>query len=605
MKTADRYQNFRAALYIRALDIAPLGDDITPMTRQFEKLNEFVGFGKVYLETHRDMVVPEKKTLLALKEWFQARGLMTSAGITVTIDESANFKTYCYSDPFYRNRLKELVEFSASLFDEIVFDDFFFNNCKCPRCIEARGDRSWTAFRLELMTAASQELVLAPARAVNPKVQVVIKYPNWYEHFQGLGFNLKEQPPLYDGIYTGNETRDGLHDAQHLQPYESYQVFRYYENIKPGGNRGGWVDPFGSTTLDRYAEQLWLTLLAKSPEITLFDYHSIQMPVRESQRGAWQGGGTSFSFDGTMAAVRREDGTIDQRAGHAVAAGAALNTIDRVLPQLGRPIGVDMVKPYHSQGDDFLVNYLGMIGLPMNLVPEFPQDAQTVVLARSAAADPQIIDKIRAQLMKGGQVVITSGLLEELQDQGLDEIVEMRCSSRKMLADEFQMGWNPQLWHTESPILVPVIEFLTNDSWPQISCNCGAAGTPLLHSADYGNGTLFVLTIPDNPADLYKLPAAVLERIARTIAADMPVHLEAPGLVSLFMYDNNTFVVHSFRDEPIELKLQTNTTIGEISNLSDGTILTTEEVPGFFGRPSGRRTACVALPPHSFKVFRI
>src|SRR5690554_903074 len=62
MKTADRYQNFRAALYIRALDIAPLGDDITPMTRQFEKLNEFVGFGKVYLETHRDMVVPEKKT---------------------------------------------------------------------------------------------------------------------------------------------------------------------------------------------------------------------------------------------------------------------------------------------------------------------------------------------------------------------------------------------------------------------------------------------------------------------------------------------------------------------------------------------------------------
>ncbi|MDD2579227.1 MAG: hypothetical protein PHP40_04025, partial [Eubacteriales bacterium] len=170
---------------------------------------------------------------------------------------------------------------------------------------------------------------------------------------------------------------------------------------------------------------------------------------------------------------------------------------------------------------------------------------------------------------------------------------------------EFQMGWNPQLWHTESPILVPVIEFLTNDSWPQISCNCGAAGTPLLHSADYGNGTLFVLTIPDNPADLYKLPAAVLERIARTIAADMPVHLEAPGLVSLFMYDNNTFVVHSFRDEPIELKLQTNTTIGEISNLSDGTILTTEEVPGFFGRPSGRRTACVALPPHSFKVFRI
>lgn len=624
MSNGTRYENFRAALYVRALDIAPLKEDIRPMTETFERLYKYVRFGKVYLETHRDMVIPEESTLIALRDWFLAKGIAVSGGITVTIDESADFKTYCYSDPYYRDRLKSLVEMTAGLFDEIVFDDFFFNNCKCPKCVAAKGEQSWTKFRLDLMAQASRELVLAPAKAVNPKVEVVIKYPNWYDHFQGLGFNLEVQPPLYDGLYTGNETRDAYHGAQHLQPYESYLVQRFYENIKPGGVRGGWVDPFGSNTLDRYAEQLWLTLLAKSPEITLFDYHSIQMPIRESQRGAWQGTGTSFSFDGATACVRDADGTFCKDANHSVAAGAALAKIDAVLPVLGNPVGVKMYKPYHSLGEDFLVNYLGMIGLPMDLVPEFPAEANTVVLSAAAAQDSEIVAKIKKQLMDGKTVVITTGLLGLLQDKGLWDIVEMRRTDRKMLAEEFQMGWNPTTCRADKPFLVPVVEYHTNDSWEIVSCNCGAAGTPMFHAADYGNSKLFVLTIPDNPADLYHLPAPVLGRIARTIAQDMPVHLEAPALVSLFCYDNDTIVVHSFRDEPVELDLVVTEAVTEIHSLfpeqetveaffapksvqpvDPKLVIRTEALEGGFGKKTGLRKAAVHLKPHSFKVFKV
>lgn len=609
MSNAGRYENFRAALYIRALDIAPLKDNIRPMTETFERLNRHVRFGKVYLETHRDMVIPEEATLVALRDWFVARGIAVSGGITVTIDESADFKTYCYSDPYYRDRLTSLVEMTARLFDEIVFDDFFFNNCKCPKCVAAKGTQSWTRFRLDLMAQASRELVLGPARAVNPKCEVVIKYPNWYDHFQGLGFNLEVQPPLYDGLYTGNETRDALHGAQHLQPYESYLVQRFYENIKPGGNRGGWVDPFGSVTLDRYAEQLWLTLLAKSPEITLFDYHSIQMPIRESQRGVWQGTGTSFSFDGAVAPVRNADGTLNAEANHSVAAGSALDAIDAVLPLLGTPVGVKMYKPFHSLGEDFLVNYLGMIGLPMDLVPTFPEEAGTIVLSAAAAHDPEIVDRIKKQLMDGKSVVITTGLLEKLQDKGLQDIVEMRRTDRKMVAEEFQMGWNPATCKADKPFLVPVVEYHTNDSWEIVSCNCGAAGTPLFHAADYGNSKLYVLTIPDNPADLYHLPAPVLERIARTVVQDLPVHLDAPALVSLFCYDNDTFVVHSFRDEPVEVKLVVSDEVKGLADpcakQGDGPIeIAQEMLEGWFGKVAGQRKAAVTLLPHSFRVFK-
>ncbi len=101
-------------------------------------------------------------------------------------------------------------------------------------CIKAKGSKSWTQFRLDQMTEAAQSLVIGPAKKVNPKVKVVIKYPNWYEHFQGLGFDLERGPRLFDGIYTGTETRDAVMSDQHLQEYLGYNIFRYFENIKPG-----------------------------------------------------------------------------------------------------------------------------------------------------------------------------------------------------------------------------------------------------------------------------------------------------------------------------------------------------------------------------------
>jgi hypothetical protein len=87
------------------------------------------------------------------------------------------------------------------------------------------------------MEEASHSLVIEPARAVNPKVELVIKYPNWYEHFQGLGFHLDVQPKMFDRVYTGTETRDPIRGNQHLQAYHGYSIFRYFDNLKPGRQR--------------------------------------------------------------------------------------------------------------------------------------------------------------------------------------------------------------------------------------------------------------------------------------------------------------------------------------------------------------------------------
>ena len=136
------------------------------------------------------------------------------------------------------------------------------------------------------MAEVSRNLLVGPAKKVNPRVKMVIKYPNWYEHFQYSGYNLEDEPKIFDGVYTGTETRDPVRGNQHLQQYLGYGLVRYLENIKPGGNGGGWVDTGGWRDKERYGEQLWLTLFAKAPEIMLFDFRQLLAPMR----GATQGG---------------------------------------------------------------------------------------------------------------------------------------------------------------------------------------------------------------------------------------------------------------------------------------------------------------------------
>ena len=210
----------------------------------WDTLSKQVHVDKIYLETHRDLLIVDDATLEQAKAFFQDHGVKVAGGITYTIDESNNFQTFCYTNPENRQKVKEIAEHTAKHFNEFILDDFFFTSCKCDLCIEAKGDKSWTDYRLELMKNAAVDLVINPSKAINPNVEVVIKYPNWYEHFQGLGFNLEAEPKLFDGLYTGTETRDRSSN-QHLQQYLSYEVFRYFENLKPGENRGGWVDTGG------------------------------------------------------------------------------------------------------------------------------------------------------------------------------------------------------------------------------------------------------------------------------------------------------------------------------------------------------------------------
>lgn len=601
---ARNFENFKVALYCRAYEVAKMGDPewLEPL---WEDLSKQLHVDRIYLETHRDLLIVDQETMEKAIAFFESRGVEVAGGITYTVNESNNFETFCYTNPEHRKKVKEIAEYTAGFFDEFILDDFFFTSCKCELCIAEKGEKSWTEFRLELMNDAAIELVIKPAKAVNPDVEVVIKYPNWYEHFQGLGFNLETEPALFDGLYTGTETRNRSGN-QHLQQYHGYTVFRYFENLKPGQNRGGWVDTFGGIPLDRYAEQLWITMFAKAPEITLFDFRLMIRPVDESTLSPWQGEGTSFDFEQMKKPLLQEDGSLFTPKNMSRAAGYALEVVDNVVGSLGNPVGIKSYKPYHSIGEDYLQSYLGMIGIPIDLVPEFPENEEMVLLTESAKYDPEIVRKIKQHLQKGNKVTITSGLYKALQGDGIEDIVEMTVTDRKASVRQFRSG-RGQLYEIDQEILIPQISYLTNDSWETISALDDTNGWPLLHRADYSEGHLYVLTVPDNFVDYYQMPEEILNHLRQEVAGSLGALLEGPGEVCLFTYDNNSFVVESFLDETVTVRVILDPETAFVSEVNTGERITAIERKAsvFRGAKIGKDVNVIEMEvkPHSFRVF--
>jgi hypothetical protein len=595
----DSQKSFETVVYI------PVAGTVKMKDRQWLEsswaaISSQVHVDKVYIETYRSRVLADDQVLEDAKKFFIQHGVKVAGAICYSDSDNGQFVSFTYTKPADRDYVKHVAESTARHFDEIILDDFFFANTKTPSDIAAKGDQSWTDFRVKTMNQVSRDLVVGPARAVNPKVKIIIKFPNWYEHFQGNGYDLDQQPKIFDGIYAGTETRDPVITDQNLQQYEGYAIARYFENIAPGRMGGGWVDTYDIRYLDRYSEQLWLTVFAKAHEMTLFNYLDLLGEPKPGDR-PWQDQQTNLNWK------RIED----RGKGKPTFASVAGNALDQVKPfidRLGKPIGIASYRPAHATGEDFLHNFFGMIGIPIELYLSFPKDAGVILITESAKSDPTVVANVKASLEAGKTVILTSGLVRALRGKGMDDLVELRMTGMQEAVTSFIGAFGPgagtSLGSAISPIFFPQIRFLTNDAWPVIRGIADNNAFPILLMNEYGKGKLFVLTIPANFTDLYEMPEPALNAIRSYVMGDFPVRLEAPAKVSLFAYDNGSFIVESFRDEPAAVTLLVSRG-SSVTNLVSGERLTETRDGQRAQDANARRGSAfkVEVQPHSYMVF--
>ncbi len=243
----------------------------------------------MFIEDYRSGVSADDAAIAQVKQFFVSQGVAVAGGMAMlSAGRSAQFQTLDYTVPGDRALASRMSALLARHFDTFVLDDLYFFNTKSDSDIAAKGRESWAQFRMRTMDEVSRDLILEPAKAANPNVKVIIKFPNFYPSFQEMGFDLQNEPKIFPEIWTGDETRYAPTTDQQLRPYESYEIFRYFENIAPGRNGGGWVDPIAMQYLDRYAGQLWDTILAKAPAINLFQYTDLLTIADPRNRDAWE-----------------------------------------------------------------------------------------------------------------------------------------------------------------------------------------------------------------------------------------------------------------------------------------------------------------------------
>ncbi len=541
------YRNFKLAVYLTVGDVNHLAesDDIAGGWEFFEK---HLQVNKVYLEAFRSDIYVKEDNLNKLKKFFLSRNITVSGGITTSGSAGKKrWNLFCYTSKKDLEKLEKVVKLTARHFDEVILDDFYFTDCRCPSCVKAKGDLSWDEFRTRLLADVSRNIVIKAAKEENPKVSMVIKFPNWYEHYQFTGYNLKDEPGIFDAVYTGTETRDAAMTFQNLPRYLSYFLMRYLDNTGKGKNNGGWFDTFDCYNPNQYSAQGVFTLLAKAKEITLFCYHLIKDTV------------------------------------YVPIIGHILEKIDPLLGRLGNPNGLACYKPFHSRGEDYLHNYLGMCSIPLEPYPEYPAEARNILLTQSAADDPLIIENILKSLSNGSRVILTSGFWKTIHPLERKKLASLWIDDRKISVNRFEAYTHHCSYMKyctgSQPILFPFIEWATNDIWPVIAGGSGENTGALLLKQIFGDGELLIWNMPDHYSDLYLIPKEIWNVIRKELNHDS-VWLETEPGVCLFQYDNNTVVIYSELNHPAEIQIVLPGSSGTIKNIINDTPLKGYEIDG-------------------------
>jgi hypothetical protein len=234
------------------------------------------------------------------------------------------------------------------------------------------------------MVRLAREVFIGPAKRVNPGITMTVKYPQWYDRFQMFGYDVPRQSAQFDQTWVGTETRGA--NTQRFgftQPYEGFVNYRYIKSIAGDKVATAWFD-HGDCDANDFLDQAYMTVLAGAPEIVLFNY-------------------------GEVIAGHPGHDLLTEHMPHLQELAAAVKE---------HPVtGIPAYKPPNSDagGDLYIMDFLGMLGVPLVPVSEFPTDAREIILPTQAASDPDIASKVDAAIDRGTTLILTAGFLANAQ----------------------------------------------------------------------------------------------------------------------------------------------------------------------------------------------
>ena len=507
------FNNFKLTVYCVASILEKM--DMETLEKQYDFIEKYVGLDKVYLEPYRGSVLVEKDKIRQVADFFRSKGVEVSGGMTTVVPDLADedkkrqrlFGTFCYSNQKMRDHVKMVSEYCAELFDEVILDDFYFTNCTCEDCIKAKGDRSWVEYRKELMKDVSENLIVGPAKKVNPNIRMIIKYPNWRESYHATGYRPDVQKDIFDRVYTGTETRASAYQDQHLPTYLSYSLVRWMDAASDGKNQGAWFDTYQCWPVDDYLEQGYLSAFAKPEEITLFQWTDL--------------------FENKLVTPL----------------GLQLTRIDRMLDKAGKPVGIPAYIPYASEGENHIEDFLGMQGFALTPTPVFPEKG-CVLLTQSSLRDTDVMSRLKSFLKDGGYAFVTPGFLAGAPEDDWSNLSSAYLTGRKLNVTRYYKTDDTAGYLENMPnVMFADIQHSNNMSWSLLNGGAGEYHTSLFLKDTYGKGRMYIINIPENPSDLARIPEWAMDAV-KPVFNYKGIYVSAPN-VSVFHYDNDVMILYA------------------------------------------------------------
>ncbi|HTX17781.1 MAG TPA: hypothetical protein VMG34_03895 [Bacteroidota bacterium] len=523
------WEHVKYAIYFTASDVESLLSD----TAKFQETMAYfspIKPAKVYLEGNSQGEVDVERLRSAANR-FRAMGVDV-VGALVPVGTNGPL---VYNNPDDMATLERRTRAIASVFDTIILDDWLFTTATDEKSVKERGTQSWADYRSKLLLEQSKKHIIDVAKRVNPAAKVIIKYPNWYEGHRDNGYDVYNETLQFDQLAVGIETRTRAVHDQHIPIYSGYVFQKWFSSVAPSKWVGAWLDNYDMKGEDNdYVAQVWQAVLAQAPEIIL-----------------WCGG--ELHHTGPFSDVYPHFREM-------------LPEFNRVAGFLkGTAEGVPIYLPYGSTGEYNIFGYLGMAGIPLTPVGQFPTESKIAIFTLNSFQDPQLAEKMLARLRNGRDDFITWDLWQKLQNTEFGNTLSLVDAGGTVTSSEFRLrtGWQEDIVKSEKAVTFPRIRTTT---WPYVRDAAVVLEDydyAVLMRQEYLSGTVFVLNMPENEYDLLRLPPEVMNVIRRPFLKELGVQLEGPGGVALYPFGAQEYVVYNMNDSAAHLTIRLDKRVSE------------------------------------------
>jgi hypothetical protein len=298
---------------------------------------------------------------------------------------------------------------------------------------------------------------------------------------------------------------------------------------------GAWFD-HGDCDENDFIEQAWQSVLAGAREIILFNYYDF----------------------------------VNGHRGHHL-----LRIQFTQLADLARKIATEPVrgamayKPPNSnaRGDLYIMDFIGMLGIPLIPVSRYPENARVIFLPTQAAADTGILAKIENSIARNSTLVFTTGFLAHAADgERLAEIAGIRwplvsspLTAEQIIvegkAEQITYGLNLESYIQPTEGNVKLAARHHADDIPFL---VGRENIFILNSHTFSQADFDevgeVLLCP-RPLGLLEIPQTWANTLRDAFLAPFGYDFNAPARVTLQPYGNAGLVIHNYNRETVYINL--------------------------------------------------